>query len=123
MVGSAFGERKQNKSGVTGSRECRDKLSVAFVHGEDSRSLFQMCFRIFHGLIVGEIVACMAKPVEMRIETKNQGVAGRPYLGKRRFYALELCFESPDLPVRAVEGRRDEDKNIHRYANPDGRQL
>ena len=65
FVGIAVRERKQNKPGIRGRRQCCDEPGVAFVHGKDSRPLFQVCFRIFHGQIVGKVVACMAKPVEM----------------------------------------------------------
>src|SRR6266550_2946973 len=119
----AVRERKHYESGIRGRRQCCDKLSVAFVHGKDSRPLFQVCFRIFHGQIVGKVVACVAKPVEMGIETKNHGVACRPYLGKCCLYTLEFCFKLAYLSVRAIERRRDKDKNIHRGADPDDGQL
>src|SRR6266550_7299479 len=119
----AVRERKHYESGIRGRWQRCDKPGVAFVHGKDSRPLFQVCFRIFHSQIVGKVVACVAKPVEMGIETQNQGVACRPYLGKCCLYTHELCFKSPYFPIRAVERRRNKDKNIYCGANPDGRQL
>jgi hypothetical protein len=76
FVGIADGKRKQNKSGIRGCRKCCDEPSVALVHGEDTRPLFQMRFGILHGQIVGKIVAHVPKAVEMGIETENQGVMG-----------------------------------------------